>query len=101
IMLNAVDVVLGGVYLLFIMSVGVKLLGKFLPAAVVVHDEEAEVDLIHWRGLSFSRKLKHSIILLLLAGMTVGISVLLSRLITGGESVAVIILGLTSVAIGL
>jgi uncharacterized membrane protein len=32
IILNAVDVVLGGTYLLFIMSIGVKLLTKFLPA---------------------------------------------------------------------
>src|SRR5690606_4412796 len=101
IMINAVAVVLGGVYLLFVMAFGVKLMGKILPPPMVMHDQEMEADLIHWRGLSLGKKFKHSIILLLLAALAVGAAVILSRLITGGESVGVIILGLTSVALAL
>lgn len=100
VMLNAVDVVLGGSYLLIIMSFGVKLLTKFLPAFDYTGIEENEADLLNWKHLSLKKKAIHSLLLLILGGISVGLSLVLSRLLTGGESVSVIILGLTAIAVG-
>ncbi len=99
VMLNAVDLVFGGIYLLFIMSAGVKILTRILPA--FNHDglDEGEMDLVHWRELNLSKKTLHSILLLLLSGVIVGLSVLVSRLLTGEEVPSIIILGLTSLAL--
>jgi uncharacterized membrane protein len=101
VMVNAVDVVLGGLYLLFIMSFGVKLITKFLPASDVKEDAELEIDHKHWQKLGIKQKILHSVALLLVASLSIGLSLLLSRVLSGGESVAIIILGLTSFALGL
>ena len=99
VMLNAVDVVLGGSYLLFIMSIGVKLLGKFLPPFDFSSAQEEEADILNWRHLSSKHKMFHTIILFILSALAVGLSLLLSKLLTGGESVSLIILGLTTIAV--
>jgi uncharacterized membrane protein len=99
IILNAVDVVLGGTYLLFIMSIGVKLLTKFLPAFDFSQADEGDGQILNWDHLGFSRKVVHSLILFILSAFAVGLSIGLSHLLTGGESVSVIILGLTAVAV--
>lgn len=99
IMLNAVDLVIGGFYLLVIMSVGVKLLTRLLPAFDHAGFDEGEADFLHWKKLNFKKKAIHSILLIILSGIIVGLSVLISRLITGGESPGVIILGLTTLAL--
>jgi uncharacterized membrane protein len=99
VMLNAVDVVLGGAYLLFIMSVGVKLLGRFLPPFDYSQANEEDASLLNWSHLSLKRKSLHSLILFILGAVSVGLALLLSKLLTGGESVSVIILGLTLIAI--
>lgn len=99
VMLNAVDVVWGGIYLLFIMSVGVKILTKFLPAFDHTGLDEGEMDLLNWRKLNFKKKSLHSLALLALAGVIVGISVLTSKLLTGEEVAGIIILVLTSLAL--
>lgn len=100
IMLNAVDVVLGGIYLLFIMSVGVKLLTKFLPAFDYSAASVDDADLLNWKKLNFAKKIQHTIVLFALGGAAVGVALLISKILTGGESVSVIILGLTAVAVG-
>jgi uncharacterized membrane protein len=41
----------------------------------------------------------HTIILFILSALAVGLSLLLSKLLTGGESVSLIILGLTTIAV--
>ena len=99
VMLNAVDLVWGGFYLLFIMSVGVKILTRILPAFNHEGYDEGEMDLLHWRSLSFSKKALHSVLLLVLSGAIVGISVFLSKLLTGAEVPGIIILSLTSLAL--
>lgn len=99
VMLNAVDLVLGGIYLLFIMSLGVKILTRILPAFDHKGWDEGEMDLVHWRELVLKKKVLHSILLLLLSGLIVGVSVFLSRLLTGEEVPGVIILGLTTLAL--
>ncbi len=99
VMLNAVDVVVGGFYLLFIMSFGVKILSRILPAFDHSDSKEDEYDLIHWGKLTLLRKALHSILLLILSGIIVGISVFASRILTGEEVPGVIILGLTTFAL--
>jgi uncharacterized membrane protein len=99
VMLNAVDLVFGGIYLLFIMSAGVKILTRILPAFDHTGIDEGEMDLVHWRMLSLKKKSVHSVLLLLLSGGIVGISVLLSKWLTGEEVPSIIILGLTSLAL--
>jgi uncharacterized membrane protein len=99
VMLNAVDLVFGGMYLLFIMSAGVKILTRILPAFNHEGLDEGEMDLVHWRELNLNKKTLHSILLLVLSGVIVGLSVLVSRLLTGEEVPSIIILGLTTLAL--
>ena len=99
VMLNAVDLVWGGIYLLLIMSLGVKLLTKILPAFDHTGMDEGEMDLVNWRKLGFSKKVIHSLVLLGISGLIVGLSVLISKLITGEEVPSIIILSLTSMAL--
>jgi uncharacterized membrane protein len=101
IMLNAVDLVLGGIYLLLIMSVGVKLLTKFLPEFDHSLAQDDETDLIHWRKLDLGKKTLHSFGLLGISATCVGISILTSRLIFGQEIVGVILVSLTTLALSL
>lgn len=99
VMLNAVEVAIGGFYLLIIMSVGVKLLTKLLPPFDFTGTKEDDMDLLNWKKLNLKKKTIHSVALLIMAGITVGLSVLLSHLTTGGETASVIILGLTVLAL--
>jgi uncharacterized membrane protein len=99
VMLNAVEVAIGGFYLLIIMSVGVKILTKFLRPFDYTGANEENMDLLNWEKLSFKKKVLHSIALLSLSGITVGLSVLVSHLTTGEETASVIILGLTTIAL--
>ncbi len=99
IMLNAVDLVLGGIYLLFILSVGVKILTRILPEFDHRLAQDDETDVINWRKLKFSSKAFHSIVLLLISGATVGLSLFISHLTTGTETVSVILVSLTTLAL--
>lgn len=99
--LNAVDVALGGAYLLFIMSFGVKILTYFLKPFDHSLNPADETDVLNWKKLSGVNKSKHAVILILLCGISVGVSLLVSRLLTGGESAGLIILGLTVIALSL
>jgi uncharacterized membrane protein len=100
IMLNASDMVLGGVYLLFIMSVGVKILTRLLPAFDhSIDNKEDELDLWRWSKLGVGHQIKHVLILLVLSGGCVGIAVGVSRLITGRDEVSIIVLALTVLAV--
>lgn len=99
IMLNAVDLLLGGMYLLFIMSLGVRILTKLLPPFNHEGIDEGEMDLLHWRQLTLGKKALHSVILLVMAGVFVGISVFISRALTGEDVPGIIILGLTTFAL--
>lgn len=99
--LNAVDVVLGGFYLLIIMSIGVKILTRFLKPFDHSLVPEDDTDLIHWRALSFSGKARNSGILILISAIAIGISIGVSYLIKGTEDPGVIILTVTVIALGL
>lgn len=99
--LNAVDVAIGGFYLLLIMSVGVKVLSRILKPFDHSLIPEDERDLLHWRALSPMMKVRNTFLLIILCGISVGISLFVSKLLTGGESAGVIILFLTVIAVSL
>lgn len=101
IMLNAVDVALGGFYLLLIMSVGVKLLTRVLEPFSFVQGDSDEGDLLNWRRLSWQKKIFHALVLVVFCALGIGASLFLSRMITGEESAGVIILLLTVFSLGL
>ena len=99
--LNAVDVALGGFYLLVIMSVGVKFLTYFLRPFNYDLVSEEDADVLNWKKLRLTKKILHALVLIILCGGAVGISLFISKLITGGESAGLIILGLTMISLGL
>ncbi len=101
IIMNAVDVVMGGIYLFFIMSVGVKILTKILPKFKYSsdHQEETIVE-AGWVTLSLKTKFIRFFQQIILSGLCVGVAVGLTLLITKEMSVSVIILLLTTCAIG-
>jgi len=98
-MLNATDLVLGGLYLLIIMSIGVKILTRIFPAFNHEGLDEGEMDLVNWQKLDLSKKVFHSFLLLILSAAVVGLSVLISHLISGEEVPGIIIFFLTAIAL--
>lgn len=102
IILNAVDVVMGGLYLLFIMSVGVKLLTKVLPAFQFKNNHQEEtLEEAGWVKLPPKTKILRFFQQVLLSAFCVGVAAGATQLILGEISVSVVILLLTSCAIGI
>jgi uncharacterized membrane protein len=99
--LNAVDLALGGAYLLFILSVGVKILSKFLIPFNHELAQVNEMDILHWRNLSTFKKIRNSLVLTIFCGLGIGLSLILSKMVFGEESVGLIVLSLTVMALGL
>lgn len=99
--LNAVDVALGGIYLLFIMSIGVKILTIFLKPFDHSLIPDEEVDVLNWKKLTGIMKARNAFILILVCSISVGISLFISKALTGEESAGLIILGLTVIALSL
>src|SRR5690606_20364526 len=87
--------------LLFILSVGVKIISFFLKPFPNPDGIVDEVELLNWRKLSFFSRLKNGFLLVVGALISIGISLGISRLLTGGESPGIIILILTCLALGL
>ncbi len=85
IILNASDMVLGGIYLLFLMTIAQKLLKKFLPAYTYNGDqllEEEEYDK-QYRTTEIAKQVSISLGLgLLILGFSVGLSFLIAGKIT-------------------
>ena len=59
------------------------------------------MDLLHWRNLSTLKKIRNSFVLILFCGLGIGISLFLSKMFLGEESVGLIVLSLTVMALGL
>ena len=96
ILVNAVDVMMGAIYLVFLMSIAKKFLGKFMPAfqSTGNFDEES---LPESSGKKTS--LPNIIISLGLSALYVGISIGLSMLIAGKIQIAIVILTITTLGI--
>lgn len=99
--LNAVDVALGGIYLLIVMSVGVKILTFFLKPFDHSLVPEDDADLLNWDKLSGKQKRYHATTLIVFSLMGIAVSVEISKLLTGTMSAGIIILILTVISLGL
>jgi uncharacterized membrane protein len=94
ILVNTSDAIIGGLYFLFLISIGKWLLGKFLPRFSRPSDMETE-DF----GDIESAPNKSIIFVLILALLFVGISIGISMLITGSMEVGIIMLAVTTLGI--
>jgi uncharacterized membrane protein len=96
ILINAVDVVLGAIYLIFLMSVAQKLLGRFLPAFQKGQNSGQEFYPEKEPGNISPRNIFSAAGL---AVLIVGTSIGLAFLLTGEMTIAVVILAITTLAI--
>jgi uncharacterized membrane protein len=100
ILVNAADLLLGSTYLFFLMTVAKPLFSKFLPAfrfrGEVHEDDPAEPA----KGLGTRFTVGSVMLTVLLAAAVGGLSVGFAMLVTGEMSAPVIILTLTTLAIG-
>ena len=94
VLMNGADVVLSAVYLLFLMTVGRRVLGRFLPAFETPLDEDAVVEVgsgeFGWRQVAAALGLA-----ILVGGVVAG----LVMLIAGELPVAPVILGITTLGL--
>jgi len=102
ILMNGADLLLGASYLLFVLTIGYKLFGKFLPPFVSSkNDDEQEItdELSVWKKMAWKFKMRNAFGLVLMSGLILGISLGLSNLIYGKDNVAAIILVITTLGI--
>lgn len=101
ILLNAADIVVSGLYLIFLMTIAHKLLLKFMPAYNVGEsNEEVEEDTNGYDELNVGQKVKNHSLSVLLALAFLSISVGLSYLISGKIAVVIVMLTITTLGIG-
>lgn len=98
IVLNASDMVLGGVYLLFLMTIAQRFLNRFLPAYSSNGKglDEAEVEA---SNLTLSESIKQIAICIGLGALILAISIGLSFLIAGKITTIIVMLTVTSLGI--
>jgi uncharacterized membrane protein len=103
ILVNTADVLWGGLYLLFLMVLAKPLLSKFLPpftyqeeAAASEAIEEVQISIHFFKR---KEKIKTIALVLVLSLAIVGVSSLLSFLITGELSIGLVILTITTLGI--
>jgi uncharacterized membrane protein len=94
ILVNTSDAIIGGLYFLFLISIGKWLFGKFLPRfsrpSYMETDDFSDIE---------SAPDKNIIVVLVLALLFVGISVGISLLVTGTMEVGIIMLAVTTLGI--
>lgn len=101
ILMNGADLLLGAAYLLFILTFGLKLIGKILPAFKFTNIDIESSNTSKWKNFSFKTRSIRSLLFILSSGLILAISLGLSHLIFGADNVGFIILVLTTMGIGL
>ncbi|MFC2166482.1 DUF819 family protein [Acidobacteriota bacterium] len=96
ILINAVDLIYGSIYLIFLMSIAQKMLGKFLPP---FHENQKSTENFIPETTTEKTSLQNIFISSGLSVLIVGSSIGLSQLITGETKVALVILILTTLSI--
>lgn len=99
ILMNGADLIMGASYLLFILTIGIKLIGKFLPAFESSGNDDHSSVMTNWEGVTIAKKSLNSLILILMSGAILGISLGLNALLFEKDQVAFIILVITSLGI--
>lgn len=101
-LMNGADLILGGLYLLFILSIGHRLMGKVLIPFKKGQGENDEYELDEeFLNMNLLPKIKRILLFLGIAILALGISAGLAFLFLGSLHPAVIILGITTIGIGL
>lgn len=102
-LMNGADLILGGIYLLFILSIGHRLMGKVLiPFESKSSDQNHDHDLeSKFLCLNFHSKCKRTFLFLLIAVIVLGLSSGISLLLVKSMHPAIIILGITTFGIAL
>ncbi len=98
VLLNTADVILGGIYLLFIFTVGKRVYSLILPSSVGIVDCDLSAG-GNFFELCGRDKVKHSVFFIIISGIAVGVSSLISNLIFQKDNIAFIILFISSVGI--
>lgn len=99
ILMNGADLILGAVYLLFILTVGCRVMSWFLPPFKSTNSDVDTNIMNTWDSLSSHHKAVNSVILILVSGIILGASLGLSHLIYAKEHAAFIILIITTLGI--
>ncbi len=101
VLVHAADVVVGAIYLVFLMTVAQQLLLKFLPPFRSANASPATLEQVASASpaRSLSGYVRYTVLALLLAAVTAGISIGLSLAVTGTLSFTMIILTLTTLGI--
>lgn len=101
-MVNTVDIVLSSIFLLIIMTFGKGLLRKILPAyenAKVVVAEQPLMESDDYKGILTKKGLSSAGLALLISILIVAVSIGFSFLVSGGISMLVLILSITTLSI--
>lgn len=102
ILLNSADVIFSGIYFIFLLTVGKKVLGLFLPKFKKRWENGGQIEEDETTS-SFIQKAKHVVIGFILSvsvlGISVGISYLIMRDWSIDSAVPLIILGITTLGI--
>ena len=99
ILMNGADLLMGASYLLFILTIGIRLIGKILPEFKSSGNSDHEDVMTCWDGTNNQRKIINSILLLLMSGAILGISLGLNSILFEKDQVAFIILVITTLGI--
>jgi len=96
ILINAVDLIYGAIYLIFLMSIAQKVLGKFLPPSQKNQEpRKNSIPATTTEKTSLKNILTSSGLSVLIVGFSIG----LSQLITGETKIALVIMILTTLSI--
>jgi uncharacterized membrane protein len=99
ILMNGADLLMGASYLLFILTIGIRLIGKILPEFKSSGNNDHEDVMTCWEGTNYQKKITNSALLLLMSGAILGISLGLNSLFFEKDQVAFIILVITTLGI--
>lgn len=99
--LNAVDLAIGGGYLLFIMSFGVKLLTILLKPFDFSSVLSVEYQIANWSNIKTQQKVINSLFLLLICLGIVGVSFGFSKFLFSTVSAGAILFGVTILSVAL
>lgn len=100
ILMNGADLILGAGYLLFILTVGCRVMSWFLPP-FQSSGEDVDTNVINtWDRLSHGNRAFNAFVLLVMSGVILGISLGLSHIVYAKEHAAFIILIITTLGIG-
>lgn len=96
VLINAVDLIFGAIYLIFLMSVAQKVLGKFLPSS---QKNEAASECIATETTAKKISIQNILLATGLSALLIALSIGLSFLLFGEIKIALVILAITTLSI--